>query len=121
MSDIRPQTWVFAVVVLVVLLLLTAIAKAGVIADRYPEALVKVTATGRVLQSEGAWKGHVKRIGELTERPGVGWFLLEPFSPHNPRVAPALVPGTNQYVRQVILDGATVMGLWVGGRRVVAP
>jgi hypothetical protein len=121
MSQIRPQSWYLALAMLIVALLLGYSLRAGVIADRYPGALVKVTATGLLLRSENAWKGHVKRVEDVKESRGVSWFLLEVYSINNPRVAPPLVPGTNQYVRSVILDGQDVRGLWVSGRKVVVP
>ncbi len=99
------------------LMLVGVAVDAGIIAERYPHAWVKVTPTGRLLRSEANWQGHVKRVQDVTEASGQTWFLVEP----SWSLPPSVVPSTNNFVRRVIVDGVTNTGTWFQGRAITVP
>ena len=95
---------------------------AGVIADRHPQALVKVTPAGALITTEEEWRGHVMRVTALKETSGARWQLLEPVTEENSRLLPpSPVPSQGNLVQSVILDGEVRRGLWLQGRTVVIP
>ena len=91
--------------------------QAGIVADRYPHAFVKVTSTGRLIRSETAWAGHVKSIADVKETSGATWYLVEP----SWSLPPSVVPSTNNFVRRIILNGVTNQGVWFQGRTITLP
>jgi hypothetical protein len=130
MNDIRPQTWIFSVVILAVLLFIALTARGQspttsqtyfrrVVMERRPGALVMATSSNTILTAETQWQGHVLTLAQafpLVKRGPV--FLVEPFS--NNAVPP--VPMVTDNVKSAVIEGGKVRyGLFVTGRKVAVP
>ena len=131
MSDIRPQTWFVAALILGVLLFVCFTARGQaptasqlyfrrVVMERNPDALVMATSSNTILTAETQWRGHVltaaKALPLVQRGPG---FLVEPLT-NNAQMPP--LPFVSDAVKSAVIENGRVRyGLFVTGRKVVVP